>query len=79
MSSKSLSAVRCCCSLLLFTAVHCCCLLLFTAVRVIKQLTVSDQQLILLKLRMAVTVKVNLIRCDIRRDVRERSRVPSHI
>jgi hypothetical protein len=67
------------------SAVHCCSLLFtaacrpFAAVRVLKQLTVSDQQLILLKLRMSVTVcvftvmevKVNLIRCDIRCDVRE--------
>jgi len=72
MSSKSLSTVHCCCSLLLlFTAAVHCRLPPVAAVRVIKQLTVSDQQLILLKLRMAVTVKVNLIRCDIRCDVRE--------
>jgi len=47
------------------------------ATRVLKQLTVSDQQLILSKLCVLVcvclvmAVKVNLIRCDIRDGARE--------
>ena len=67
MFRKPVPVVRCqCCATLLVAVV--------VAARVLKQLTVSDRQLILLKLCMSVCarvclvmeVKVNLIRCDIR-------------
>jgi len=69
MSSKPVSAVA--------TAVRCQCCATPPAARVLKQLKVSDQQLILSKLCVLVCVclvmevKVNLIRCDIRGGARE--------
>jgi hypothetical protein len=78
MSSKPVSAaaaVHCC----LLPATSCRRLMLLSLLLLTEQLTVSDQQLILLKLCMSVCarvslvmeVKVNLIRCDISGGARE--------
>ena len=68
MSSKPVSAVA--------AAVRCQCCATPPAARVLKQLTVSDQQLIsklcvLLCVCLVMEVKINLIRCDIRGGARE--------